>query len=198
GRLHAGADRLVRRDRHRLLDRRAAVPGDLLLDPAALLAAGREVLPGLRRCRRADAAGGGLAREGRGADDHAHRADGRREPGDHPAGRDRVGVRRRRRGGGALVRLPGGAVRAAGALRPGDRRLLEQYLSHLRIERGLSPHTLAAYERDLRRYLLELSRQDVDPAAVDPQQLGTWLQTLRTGADGGSVLSAASAARSLA
>lgn len=95
---------------------------------------------------------------------------------------------------------PGGAPRPAREheLRPGDRRLLEQYLSHLRIERGLSPHTLAAYERDLRRYLLELSRQDVDPAAVDPQQLGTWLQALRTGADGGSVLSAASAARSLA
>ena len=93
---------------------------------------------------------------------------------------------------------PGGAPRPAREheLRPGDRRLLEQYLSHLRIERGLSPHTLAAYERDLRRYLLELSRQDVDPAAVDPQQLGTWLQALRTGADGGSVLSAASAARS--
>src|SRR5699024_11364360 len=92
---------------------------------------------------------------------------------------------------------PGGAPRPAPEqeLRPGDRRLLEQYLSHLRIERGLSPHTLAAYERDLRRYLRELSRQDVDPAAAAPQQLGPGLQALRTGADGGSVLSAASAAR---
>ena len=83
-------------------------------------------------------------------------------------------------------------------LRPGDRRLLEQYLSHLRIERGLSVNTLAAYRRDLCRYLAELARQDVDPGAVEPQQLSTWLQTLRTGADGGSILSAASAARSLA
>lgn len=87
---------------------------------------------------------------------------------------------------------------AEDSLRPGDRRILEQYLSHLRIERGLSTNTLAAYERDLRRYLRGLSRQGVEPAAVDPQQLGTWLQALRTGADGGSVLSAASAARSLA
>lgn len=84
------------------------------------------------------------------------------------------------------------------ALRPGDERILEQYLSHLRIERGLSANTLSAYRRDLRRYLADLARQDIDPAAVDPQQLGAWLQALRTGTDGGSALSAASAARSLA
>lgn len=83
-------------------------------------------------------------------------------------------------------------------LRPGDRRILEQYLSHLRIERGLSANTLGAYRRDLERYLADLARQEIDPSAVDPQQLGRWLQALRTGADGGSVLSAASAARSLA
>src|SRR5699024_5931039 len=69
---------------------------------------------------------------------------------------------------------------------------------HLRIERGLSANTLAAYRRDLRRYLAELARRDIDATAVDPQQLGRWLQSLRTGADGGSVLSASSAARSLA
>lgn len=84
------------------------------------------------------------------------------------------------------------------ALRPGDERILEQYLSHLRIERGLAANTLTAYERDLRRYLAGLARQGVDPAAVDPGRLGAWLQALRTGADGGSPLSAASAARSLA
>jgi integrase/recombinase XerD len=95
---------------------------------------------------------------------------------------------------------PGGAEIPVGerALRPGDHRILEQYLGHLRIERGLSANTLAAYRRDLRRYLADLARRDIDPAAVDPQQLGVWLQALRTGADGGSVLSAASAARSLA
>jgi integrase/recombinase XerD len=84
------------------------------------------------------------------------------------------------------------------SLRPGDRRILEQYLGHLRVERGLAENTLAAYRRDLRRYLADLARRDADPAAVDPQQLGEWLQSLRTGADGGTPLSAASAARSLA
>ena len=95
---------------------------------------------------------------------------------------------------------PGGAPDPAPeqALRPADERILEQYLSHLRIERGLSANTLAAYRRDLRRYLAELARRDIDATAVDPQQLGRWLQSMRTGADGGSVLSASSAARSLA
>ncbi|MGP9537038.1 site-specific tyrosine recombinase XerD [Brachybacterium sp. AOP43-C2-M15] len=83
-------------------------------------------------------------------------------------------------------------------LRPGDRRILEQYLSHLRIERGLAANTLAAYRRDISRYLADLARRDIDPVAVGPQQLGAWLQDLRTGADGGSVLSPGSAARALA
>ncbi|MFC7374411.1 MULTISPECIES: site-specific tyrosine recombinase XerD [unclassified Brachybacterium] len=83
-------------------------------------------------------------------------------------------------------------------LRPGDRRILEQYLSHLRIERGLSANTLAAYRRDLERYLRDLAQDDIDPAAVEPGRLAGWLQTLRTGADGGTALSPSSAARSLA
>ena len=53
-------------------------------------------------------------------------------------------------------------------LRPGDRRILEQYLSHLRIERGLSAHTIDAYRRDLERYLADLARQEIDPSAVTP------------------------------
>lgn len=83
-------------------------------------------------------------------------------------------------------------------LRPGDRRLLEQYLAHLRVERGLSANTLAAYRRDLRRYLADVARTDDDTAAIEPARLTAWVQTLRTGADGGSALSAASAARALA
>ncbi|AXK45061.1 site-specific tyrosine recombinase XerD [Brachybacterium saurashtrense] len=93
---------------------------------------------------------------------------------------------------GAAHPVPGPALRA------GDERLLEQYLGHLRVERGLSANTLAAYRRDLRRYLADLARQEIDPAAVRPEQLGAWLQALRTGSDGGSALSASSAARSLA
>jgi integrase/recombinase XerD len=92
----------------------------------------------------------------------------------------------------------GEAPRDEDPLRPGDRRILEQYLSHLRVERGLAENTLAAYRRDLRRYLASLARRDADPAAVEPDELGEWLQALRTGADGGAPLSASSAARSLA
>ena len=80
----------------------------------------------------------------------------------------------------------------------GEGRLLEQYLSHLRIERGLAASTVAAYRRDLTRYLAHLSEQGIDPLAVQPAQLGAWMQALRSGADGGSALSAASASRALA
>lgn len=83
-------------------------------------------------------------------------------------------------------------------LRPGDRRLLEQYLAHLRVERGLSANTLAAYRRDLCRYLADLARTGDDASAIEPARLTAWVQTLRTGADGRSALSAASAARALA
>src|SRR5690625_7097762 len=56
-------------------------------------------------------------------------------------------------------------------LRPGDRRVLEQYLNHLRIERGLSANTLSAYRRDLVRYLSHLAAERIDPMQVDPAQV---------------------------
>ncbi|HIY25060.1 MAG TPA: site-specific tyrosine recombinase XerD [Candidatus Brachybacterium merdigallinarum] len=94
----------------------------------------------------------------------------------------------------------GGAHPRSGteALRPGDRRLLEQYLSHLRIERGLAVNTVSAYQRDLLRYLRHLDGRGVDPLAVTPADLGQWLQAVRTGEDGGAPLSASSASRALA
>ncbi|SNC60268.1 integrase/recombinase XerD [Kytococcus aerolatus] len=36
---------------------------------------------------------------------------------------------------------------------------VEEWLAHLRVERGLSPHTVAAYGRDLRAYLDHLARE---------------------------------------
>jgi len=46
-------------------------------------------------------------------------------------------------------------------------RALRGYLAHLRVERGLSPNTLAAYERDLSRYTDFLSLRGIDaPDAV--------------------------------
>lgn len=87
---------------------------------------------------------------------------------------------------------------SGGELWAGDDRQLEQYLSHLRIERGLSANTLAAYRRDLSRYLVWLRAEGIDLGAVSPAQLGAWMQAIRTGADGGSALAASSAARALA
>ena len=44
----------------------------------------------------------------------------------------------------------------------------ERYLDHLAVERGLSEHTLAAYRRDLRRYVAFLTRRDIhEPGAVE-------------------------------
>ena len=62
GRLLPGADRLDRGDRLAGLGAGGAVPGGVLLDAAALLGAGDPLPRGLRRRRRADAAGRGRAR----------------------------------------------------------------------------------------------------------------------------------------
>ncbi|MCS6710607.1 tyrosine recombinase [Brachybacterium sp. EF45031] len=83
-------------------------------------------------------------------------------------------------------------------MRPADARWLEQYLAHLRVERGLSANTLRAYRRDLERYLRDLGREGVDLEAVTPDRISSWLRTLRSGADGGRPLAASSAARALA
>jgi len=46
--------------------------------------------------------------------------------------------------------------------------LIQDYLDHLRAERGLSANTVAAYQRDLARYALYLSERGLaDPAAID-------------------------------
>ncbi|ACQ80411.1 tyrosine recombinase XerD [Beutenbergia cavernae DSM 12333] len=80
----------------------------------------------------------------------------------------------------------------------GPARDLEDYLAHLGVERGLSPHTLAAYRRDLSRYAAYLGAlgrarlSDVRPADVD-----AYVEALRTGSDGGSALSASSASRAV-
>lgn len=89
-------------------------------------------------------------------------------------------------------------IPGADDLRPAHRRLLEQYLSHLRIERGLSENTLAAYRRDLLRYLGHLDRTGTEAAAVSTEDAAAWVRALRTGEDCGAPLAAASAARALA
>jgi integrase/recombinase XerD len=72
------------------------------------------------------------------------------------------------------------------------------YLEHLAVERGLSRNTLAAYRRDLARYVAYLAGRGVgDPATVREEQVTDFLAAIRTGEDGGAALAASSAARTV-
>lgn len=78
------------------------------------------------------------------------------------------------------------------------RRALDGYLAHLTVERGLSGNTLAAYRRDLARYLAFLATVGrAAPADVVEADVEDFVTALRTGGDGGSVLSASSTARAV-
>ena len=77
-------------------------------------------------------------------------------------------------------------------------RALEDYLAHLTVERGLSRNTVAAYRRDLGRYVAYLqARGRGAPTDVHAQDVEDYLVAVRTGADGGSALSSSSAARAV-
>lgn len=59
-------------------------------------------------------------------------------------------------------------------------RLLEAFLDHLKVERGVAPNTVAAYRRDLTLYLAELaSRRIDDPARVTEAHVSEFLAGLR-------------------
>lgn len=54
-----------------------------------------------------------------------------------------------------------------------------RFLDHLTVERGLSPNTLQAYRRDLRRYLGFLGRRDIhEPGDVDEATVRSFLASL--------------------
>jgi integrase/recombinase XerD len=72
------------------------------------------------------------------------------------------------------------------------------YLEHLTVERGLSRNTLAAYRRDLARYVAYLAGRRVsDPGTVREEQVSDFLAAIRTGEDGLAPLAASSAARTV-
>ncbi|MGJ9404006.1 site-specific tyrosine recombinase XerD [Arthrobacter sp. KK5.5] len=78
--------------------------------------------------------------------------------------------------------------------RPG--RQMAAYLQHLAVERGMAANTVSAYRRDLGRYAAFLAARGIEAADdVERTVLAAFAQALRDGADGGSVLSARSAAR---
>ncbi len=83
--------------------------------------------------------------------------------------------------------------------------LIERFLGHLRDERGLSPHTVRAYRRDLERFLdflaadfLACARDAVRPAAADALAVRSFLAALaRSGTGAASRARALSALRGL-
>jgi len=77
-------------------------------------------------------------------------------------------------------------------------RAVNDYLSHLSVERGLADNTLRSYRRDLRRYLdFVTSRGLSDPQAVAESDIAAFLGSLRTGDADHVVLGTASAARTI-
>ena len=74
--------------------------------------------------------------------------------------------------------------------------MVEAYLDHLAVERGLATNTLLSYRRDLRRYLDYLGEHD-DLSAVNAGSVSDFLATLREGDAEHPALSASSAARTV-
>ncbi len=63
--------------------------------------------------------------------------------------------------------------------------LVQTYLDHLTVERGMAAHTVAAYRRDLARYSRYLADRGVsDPAAVTTELIGAYGARLREGVRG--------------
>jgi integrase/recombinase XerD len=78
------------------------------------------------------------------------------------------------------------------------RRAADEWLDHLRVERGSSQHTLVAYRRDVRRYLSFLGDQGVDrPEQVREAHVTGFLAALRAGDHDHPPLAATSAARAV-
>lgn len=70
------------------------------------------------------------------------------------------------------------AVEGAGEQTPLE-RAIDQYLVHLRVERGSSENTIASYARDLRRYAAYLSTLGViDPERITTAQVRSFMREL--------------------
>lgn len=77
-------------------------------------------------------------------------------------------------------------------------RRLREYLAHLAVERGLSQHTLSAYNRDLTRYVDFLKSEGIaELNDVTRALVSRYPEVLRQGSDGKTPLSPSSAARAI-
>ena len=75
---------------------------------------------------------------------------------------------------------------------------VDRYLDSLIVERGLSRHTVAAYARDLGRYVDWLANRSLwTPASITPQDLADYEVALATGDEEHIPLSASSRARAV-
>ena len=75
---------------------------------------------------------------------------------------------------------------------------LEQYLAHVRVERGLRANTVAAYRRDLERYLAFLAARGVtDLGEVSPVEISEYVRELAGELKGASVARALVSVRNL-
>ncbi|HWV26171.1 MAG TPA: site-specific tyrosine recombinase XerD [Aeromicrobium sp.] len=77
-------------------------------------------------------------------------------------------------------------------------RSVQEYLSHLSVERGLADNTMRSYRGDLRRYIEFLLSRGVDDAVgIDENLVAAFLGVLRTGDRDHPPLGTASAARTI-
>jgi integrase/recombinase XerD len=60
-------------------------------------------------------------------------------------------------------------------------RWVDDFLTHLRFERGLSDNTIDAYRRDLSMFVQFCRTQDLDPRAAAPGDFTEYLERLRSG-----------------
>ncbi|MCL2490121.1 MAG: site-specific tyrosine recombinase XerD [Propionibacteriaceae bacterium] len=81
---------------------------------------------------------------------------------------------------------------------PDVERWQRDYLNSLVVERGLSVHTVAAYRRDLDRYVDWLAGRGItDPASITPGDVTAYERQLATGDETHQPLASASRARAL-
>ena len=98
-------------------------------------------------------------------------------------------------GSGAGDMAPG---RSSAARRDDPVTAVQSYLDHLDVERGAAANTLAAYRRDLRRYVEHLGAEGVCRlGAVSEAVVSSFLARLRAGDEEHPPLSASSAARAV-
>jgi site-specific recombinase XerD len=100
---------------------------------------------------------------------------------DHPGSGDRNRSTPQADPAGPAGVGPAPAGPAGAGLAPAASAALEAFVAHLRDERGLSLHTVAAYRRDLTQFLQFAGRAGVtDPRRVEPLLLRRFLALQRT------------------